>query len=167
MPVERVANYQDLCALLEQEKVQFQKDEADLVATMAIQIEGFASTLYLRWEPNLPYCQAVCPVHLNVPDDRVAAMESVCARLNHAIALPGFGFDHEKKYIYFRLTIPIEPGGMDAKFFGLMARACVNNATDFARAVSAVVHGDPPEGALAAAIAHRQGKAAPTPGYQE
>jgi len=169
MSIERIASWPDLVSYLNKQKVPHQKNDADQSIQIPIQLADFSSQLYLRWEPNLPYVQAVCPVQVGVPDDRVAAVESAIARLNHGIALPGFGYDHANKFAYFRLTIIIEPAGMDADFFGLMARAVVNNAHDFHGAIAGVVHGESPEGALAAAVAKDQaGKAAAAnPGYDE
>ena len=169
MSIERIASWKDLVSFLTKEKVPHQKNDADMSVQIPIELEDFHSQLYLRWEPNLPYVQGVCPVHLGVPDDRVAAVESAIARLNHAIALPGFGYDHVNKFVYFRLTITVEPVGMDANFFGLMARAVMNNAHDFHGAIAGVVHGDPPEGALAVAAAKNQGAkaAAANPAYNE
>jgi hypothetical protein len=169
MSIERIASWNDLVSFLTKEKVPHQKNDADRSVQIPVELEDFHSQLYLRWEANLPYVQAVCPVHVGVPDDRVAAVESAIARLNHAIALPGFGYDHVNKFVYFRLTITVEPAGMDANFFGLMARAVMNNAHDFHGAIVGVVHGDPPEGALAVAAAKNQGAkaAAANPAYNE
>jgi len=168
MSTQRIASWQDLVAHLTKENVRFQQNDADQAIQIEIQLDNFSSQLYLRWETNLPYVQAICPVHMNVPDDRVPAVESAIARLNHAIALPGFGYDHANKFVYFRLTITVEPAGMDANFFGLMAQGVVNNARDFHSAIAGVIHGDPPEGALDAAVKGQSGRAAgANPGYNE
>jgi hypothetical protein len=149
MATGRIASWQDMLAVLDSEQVPYEKDEEQQVARVPVKTGPLESFLYLRREkPPLPYVTAVCPLYLDVPPERVAAVETMCARLNHGIALPGFGFDHEKRFIYYRLTLMIEPAGMETDFFRTMALACVNNSRDFYLAVRGVVQGDPPEKVL-------------------
>jgi len=153
MATDRIGSWTAMLGLLDADKVPYEVDEDSQVVRIPVKSGPLDSHLYLRWEKHLPYVTAVCPLYLDVPAERLAAVESMCVRLNHAVALPGFGYDHQKNFIYYRLTIMIEPGGMESEFFRMMALACVNNGRDFYLAVRGVVHGDPPEGALAAATA--------------
>jgi hypothetical protein len=150
----RVSTWKDMVSVLDGEKVPYEKEEDQQVARIPVKTGPLESYLYLRRERDpLPYVTAVCPLYLDVPAERIPAVEAMCARLNHGIALPGFGFDHDKRFIYYRLTIMLEPSGMDPEFFRKMALACVNNSRDFYLAVRGVVQGDPPENALATAQA--------------
>ena len=166
---ERVSTMDDFVALMQADGVPHKSHDAEKMIEVTTESGPVKGRMFIRWETQVPFVSVIHPIVMDVSPARLPAMSECVTLINHAIALPGFGYDHVNKFVYFRLTITVEPGGMDANFFGLMARAVMNNAHDFHGAIAGVVHGDPPEGALAVAAAKNQGAkaAAANPAYNE
>lgn len=135
-----VATYDDLVAFLTAEQAPFRHDPAAQVVQISIRsapLEGFC---YLRWERQLPYIQIILPIITDVPADRAGEVIDALARVNHAIALPGFGYDFAKNFVYFRLTVAYEKEGVAGSLLRRMILSAVSNGRDFLtplRAISA------------------------------
>jgi hypothetical protein len=162
MPPTRITGFADMEELLKSDGVQYMKDDTERAVQIPTETGPFKGNLFIRWEKTLPYVNAICPVIFDIPADRMAAVETACLRINHAIALPGFCVDPERRFVYFRVTVPIEPGGMEAAFYRLMMMAAIHNARDFLAALQGVVAGSSPEEALAAAVQQASAKHAAT-----
>ena len=152
MPASRIASFVDVLGLANEDHVPHSVDADAQVALFPTRIGGFDGSLLVRWEKQLPYCQLIHSILVEVPEERVPAIERAIARINHAVALPGFGFDHEHRWIYFRLCLPVEPDGVSADFFRQMLHACVVNAGDFVAPLRDVVFGASPDGVVQAAV---------------
>lgn len=63
------------------------------------------SAVLILWPEDDEVLQLVFPYDLEVPQNSVEAIESTCVRLNHTLSLPGFGFNHETKVVYYRLPV--------------------------------------------------------------
>jgi hypothetical protein len=160
MPPTRITGFADMEELLKADGVQYMKDDAERAVQIPTETGVFKGNLFIRWEKSLPYVNAICPVIFDIPDDRMGAVETTCLRINHAVALPGFCVDPERRFAYFRITVPIEPGGMEASFYRMMMMAAIHNARDFLAALQAVVAGASPEEAVSAAIQQANSKRA-------
>ncbi len=160
MPPTRITGFADMVELLVSDGVTHTKDDAEQMVQIPTEKGQFRGTLYIRWDKTLPYVNAICPVLFQIPEERMAAVERACMRINHAIALPGFCVEPEQRFAYCRVTVPIEPGGMEASFYRLMMMAPVHNAADFFLALKGVVDGAPPEGVVAVAAQQANAKAA-------
>ncbi len=147
-----IASFADFVALLQEDKVRHSLDESAQIVQIPTRSGPLEGTLFVRWEKHLPYVQVIHPMITDVPADRVATVESALAYINHAIALPGFAYDHDRRFIYNRVCLAVEPSGIDAAFMRTMIMACVNNARDFLLALRGVLAGDPPSGAVKAAV---------------
>lgn len=158
MPPTRIAGFSDMEELLKSDGVNYVKDDTERVVQIPTETGPFKGNLFIRWEKTLPYVNAICPVIFDIPDDRLAAVERACLRINHAIALPGFCVNPERRFAYFRITVPIEPGGMEASFYRLMMMAAIHNARDFMAALQGVVGGASPDEAVSAAVQQASAK---------
>jgi hypothetical protein len=141
MPQLRIASFDELVTFLAEEKVTFRHDPDAQVVQMATSSAPLEGSVFIRWEINLPYIQIIAPMVMEVGDERVREVEDAICRVNHAIALPGFAFDFDKKFIYFRLTVPLEGEGISAELMKRMIVAVVNNARDFLLPMKEVVDG--------------------------
>ena len=140
---ERLASYEELLAFLDEEKAPFRHDPATQVVQLSMRAPPLDGPLYLRWEKGLPYVQIIAPLLMDVPEARAGEVVDAVARVNHAITRPGFGYDFAKRFIYFRLTLPVETDGIRAELVKRMLLGAVANARDFLGAMRAVVDGQP------------------------
>ncbi len=149
---DRIASLPDLTAYLDAEHVSYARHESQHMIELATETGPVKGRMFVRWETTVPYVSVIHPIVMDIPPERLAAVTQCVTLINHAILLPGFGVDHEKRFVYFRVVIPVEPAGMEAKFFRAMVMACLANARDFWLALHGVVSGESPEGALRAAL---------------
>lgn len=115
--------------------------------------------LYVKWEPRLPFLQLIQFMINDVPEARIADLETAIVRINCALEIPGFGFDHRRRRLFCRLTVPVfAPEGITPTAFHRLGQACVGNAKELYPAFKAVVDGEP--GAEIERIAMEKAKAA-------
>lgn len=128
------------------------------IPTKSPPLEG---TVYLRWEKNEPLVQVIHPIVLSVKEpEKIRELEKAICRINNALPLPGFGFDYERGTLYFRLSIPMFPEGMNANTFQRLVLECVKYARDFLIPFRRVLEGKPGEEIIAAAMEYAQTKRA-------
>ena len=113
--------------------------------------------MFARWEQGLPYVQVIYPFLGEVPAERAGEVCSAVVRVNNTIKLPGFGYQHENRFIYMRLCVQLdEEGGIGAEAFERQILACVLNAKEFVGAFRDVVAGAPATQVLDLAVKHAQ-----------
>jgi hypothetical protein len=137
--LERVTSFDELLVFLADEQASYRQD----AAAQIVQLPTRDGSLYIRWERQVPFVQLVAPMIHDVPDDRVHELEDAVCRVNHAVLLPGFGYDFAKRFLYFRLTLARDDEGLRAPLLRKMVFAAVNNARDYLAPFRAVVDGEP------------------------
>ena len=65
----------------------------------------------IRWQDEDGLIQFIQSMLRNLPAERMPALESAVARLNHALAWVGLDLNHEHGLLSFRLAVPLMPGG--------------------------------------------------------
>src|SRR6266508_352672 len=110
MPITRITSFTDLVQALEESNTPHRAD-ADR-QTVEIPAASPFGSLGVRWEKRLPYGQIVQPMVKNVPRERRSEVEQAICRANNTIALPGFGYEYGKDFVYMRLCVPIYEEGM-------------------------------------------------------
>ena len=89
-------------------------------------------TMVILWNPDPQLVQFIQTLPFPVAPERVAAVEGSLLRINHALALPGFGFNYETVRAYFRLVIPRQPNGHIAEEeIGRAASTVMTTLRDF------------------------------------
>ena len=106
-PYEAVWSYADLCEYLVEEEVAHLRDDGACV--VEIPTAHGALPLLLRWEWHRPLVQIVQPIAIDVPVDRLAAIELTLARLNHAAPAPGYAVDLDRRFAYYRVVVERTP----------------------------------------------------------
>jgi hypothetical protein len=148
-PIRTIA---DLVELLQKENIPYRADEEGALVEVGTQI----GPMILRWEKNHGISQFIYLLPFQVPVERLAAVESAILRVNHALALPGFGLDHANSYVYYRLVMPrrMPDNSLSVDDLQRLLRVTVGTTRDFTAALKAVaVEGKNPETILADARA--------------
>ena len=91
---------------LEREQVSHTADEERQRVKIPTLVGQVATVLVVFWGEEVPLVQCICPLPIEIPTDRVPIAESTIIRLNHQLDIAGFGFNHEKGLLYYRLTLP-------------------------------------------------------------
>lgn len=139
---DRLHTYQDLLDLLNRDAVLHQAEPGEQSARIPTRRGGFEGVLTIRWQERDRVIQFIHPLPIEVPSARLAAVESAVARINHALALPGFGINHEARGLYYRVAVPLPREGADGLDVVAVFQATVKNAADFYPALRRVVLGE-------------------------
>ncbi len=149
MPIARISSFADLLTLLDEQGTPYRKD-AD---KQTVELPAPAGSLVIRWEKRLPYVQIIQVMVWNVPPERRAEVEHAICRANNTIALPGFGFECDKGFVYMRLCVPMYEEGMLAQSFRRLIASVMSNARQFTVPFQRVVEGEPGAKILQLAVA--------------
>src|SRR5512135_2976123 len=160
MATERLTNFTDFVAYLEENKVPHRSDANALAVQLPIAESAGAGAVLVRWERDLPYVQVIYPFITDVPTARILAIESALCRVNTTIRLPGFGLEYDSRAIYMRLCVQLYDGGIPALACEQQIRAVLQNARESGAAFREVVAGAPAENVVDIAIKHAQAAAA-------
>jgi hypothetical protein len=101
-----VSTYADLVALLQRDHVNFRTDPERSSVFIPTTGKDFDAVLVIRWQGG-DLVQVIQPLPIEIPADRVGAMERATCRLNHALPWPGL--DLSAPRIAYRLVLPIAP----------------------------------------------------------
>ena len=128
-----LASFDDLITLLEQDRIPHRIANPSVPQVeLPTRIGALQSQLMIIWGPTAPILQCIHPLPFRVPEERIAAIESAIARINHALVLPGFGLNHKVRLIYYRLSIPRrEDGQLSAQEFQKACQTAIGTAADF------------------------------------
>jgi hypothetical protein len=153
MATETLRTFPDLVAFLTEKRQPHQASLDAQVVEMPARLPPLDDVLYLRWEKTLPYLQLVQPVVRNVPPDRNAAVLEAICRTNHALPLPGFALEFDRRFIYFRRCLPVYEEGIPAAWFEKELGISMAIARDMCIALRGVVAGAPADQVMAIAKA--------------
>jgi hypothetical protein len=103
--------YQDLLDLLNHDSVLHKADNEKMSATMPTKRKDLDGVMIIRWQQKDGVVQFIQTMPIDIPEARVAAVETAMMRLNHAMAVPGFSLDHTNRMAYFRMVVPFQPRG--------------------------------------------------------
>lgn len=161
----RIASYSELLELLAREGVLHQARTEEKSVTIPTEKGALDGMLLMRWQDSDGIIQFIQSMPLEIPADKIALVESAIARLNHALALPGFDLNHEYRLLTYRQVLPIYPRGyVHPAEIQAMFRVTVKTASDFLPTLARILRG---EGTLANIVADAQrdaeAAAAPAP----
>lgn len=127
-----ITSYEELLDLLRKDGVLHQADLEERSVTIPTGRGELRGVLVIRWQADQGVMQLVQSLPFKVPDEQHAAYESALARINHALLIPGFGYNHEAGTPYYRLAMPIFPGRPPrAEDVRAAFRTAVKTAADF------------------------------------
>lgn len=108
-------NYDELLAYLRTQGSAFTEVRAHHAVELPTYAPPVEGTLVILWSPDPQLVQLIHPLPFAVPPERVSAVEGALLRLNHVLALPGFGYNYATAHVYFRLVLPRQPSGQIAE----------------------------------------------------
>jgi hypothetical protein len=164
-PLLPLTSFQDLVSLLQHDKVPYRLQAEEQLLEMPTVSGVLRSSIFVRWEKSLPLLQLILPLQIQVPPERISAMESALCRINNAIAMPGFGINYDKLTVYNRLTVPRDAeGNIKVELVRRMLLSLVTNGRQFVVTLRALAGGQiEPAGVLAHAVEVFQNKGAEHP----
>lgn len=139
----RIASYPDLLDLLTREGVLHQARTEEKSVTIPTEKGALDGVLLMRWQDSDGIIQFIQSLPLEIAADKIPAMESAIARLNHALALPGFDLNHEYRMLTYRQILPIYPRGyVHPAEIQAMFRVTVKTAADFLPTLTRILRGE-------------------------
>ena len=142
--------FDHLVALMNRDGVFHQVHPDDKSVRIPTKKGALEGLLIVRWQDRDGVLQFIHPLPVEVAPGRLGAVESAITRVNHALALPGFGFNHDAGLLYFRVTAPLPPEGVSDRLVQALFRATVRTSADFFPALKRVAQdGGNPETVIA------------------
>jgi hypothetical protein len=100
--------------------------------------------LVVKWEKLVPFVQVIHVMIEGVPADRVREVETALVRLDNRLEVGGFGFDHDRRNLYCRLSIPVlPPDGLNPTTLAQLGNGVIRNAMEFLQPFQEVIEGKP------------------------
>jgi hypothetical protein len=120
---ERIESFAGLVTALTDDGVGFRSDPARERVEIPVRLGSREAPLYLEWQQESRILQLVLGLPVEIPAQRVPAVAAAIARLNHGLAVPGFGVNDDVRFSYYRLTTLLDDEGGVTR--GTVRRACL------------------------------------------
>ena len=164
MEQSQITSYASLLALLERDGVMHLNHAVDQTVQIPTQRGQLDGILLIRWQEADGVVQFIQSLPVPVPEDKIPAMESAIARLNHALALPGLDLNHEYRSLVYRQTLPLFPRGyVMPDELQAMFRLCVKTASDVLPTLVRIIRGESQAVNAVAEVQRDMTQAAETP----
>jgi hypothetical protein len=139
--ITRIQTIAELAERLKADDVAHEVGEGQVWLPVA---EGdLRTTAMILWPADLALVQIVVPLPFQPEPALLPALHEALARLNHALIVPGFGFDHGHQQPYYRLVEPRAlDGGMDVQALQRTLSTAVRTAARFGGLLAAVGAGE-------------------------
>lgn len=142
-PADRfVTTYGELLALLNHDGVPHQANITTKEVVIPTQKGALDSVLLIRFQEEQGVLQFIQLLTLEVPPERIPAVESALARLNAVLVVAGFELSHETRRLAYRATLPLFPrGGLLSSEIQAYFRMAVKTASDFLPTFARIAEG--------------------------
>ena len=138
-----VTNFNGLVKLLNRDSVTHQTDAENQLVLIPTEKAGMDSVFIIRWAAKEGFVHFIHRIPLKIPTERLAEVETAFCRLNHAIAFPGLGVNHETLGIYYRMSIPYQPrGGLRPEEIRSYFSNTLSQGERWRPAITAIVEGN-------------------------
>jgi hypothetical protein len=102
-----IQSYQALVQLLDRESVMHETVAAEKSVYIPTKWNDMEGVQLIRWQDGDSVIQFIQSLPIQVPQQRVSAVESAVVRLNHALAWQGLDLNHQTRSLSFRLSLPL------------------------------------------------------------
>jgi hypothetical protein len=128
---EPIKTFEDLVDFLKNENTTHQVIENQKII-FPTKFKTLESELLVIWDIKNFLIQCIHPLPFQVPETQIAAAESAIAWINHELMLPGFGLNHEGRFLYYRLSLPLrDDASISTEEFQKLVQTCIRTAADF------------------------------------
>lgn len=146
-----ITRFDELVELFVADRVLHRVDEARATVTIPTRRGELDGALSIRWQARDGVVQIIQSVPVLAPYERLPALGRAILLLNHGLALPGLGLNWDTGAVYYRLTLPLRPGGgLKAEDLRASFGFAVRTAARLLPALRRVAEeGAPPDGVVA------------------
>lgn len=127
-----ISSYDQLVAYLRDEGLNIQANPEQSSLQLGISegpLEG--GLMFIRWNDEHKVVDFLAALPFEVPEERIAAVATAIALLNHVLVLPGFGLNAAARRCYFRFTMPLrDDSNISAVEVKGLFNLCVRNAAE-------------------------------------
>lgn len=142
MSASAVKSFEQLVAFFTAQNFPHQADPARQLVELPSKAAPLPGNLYVKWERTVPFLQLIHFMIDGVPAERVPEIETAALRLNNLLEVGGFGFDHETRRLYCRLTVPVFPSdGIEPMTLNQLGTGVVRNALEFHSVFQEIIDG--------------------------
>ena len=106
-----ISDFDGLLGLLNKDSVTHQTNQQEQLVLIPTEKGGLDSVFVIRWAADSGIVHFIHQIPVKLPSERLSAVEVAMMRLNHAMAFPGLGINHDSRSMYFRMSIPYQPKG--------------------------------------------------------
>ena len=137
-----VTTYGELLALLNHDGVPHQANITTKEVVIPTQKGALDSVLLMRFQDEQGVLQFIQLLTVEVPPERIPAIESALARLNAVLVVAGFELSHETRRLAYRASLPLFPrGGLLSSEIQAYFRMAVKTASDFLPTFARIAEG--------------------------
>jgi len=140
-PARRLRSYTDLIAFLVEKNVAHRANPASFTVQIPTVPPALPGVAFVRWVEKVPFVQVMQQIVTSVPEDRIRDVEIAISHINDEAAMPGYGFSYEERFIYYRLSVPIDDGEISSHVLNRAVTAVLDNAAQLEPALKRVVDG--------------------------
>lgn len=139
-----IATFDDLVRFLTDSEIPYHADAALQVVVLPSNVAPLPGNLYVKWEKGIPFLQLLRFMIEDVSAERVRELETAIVRLDNRLEVGGFQFDHDRRRLHCRLTVPVfAPEGISSTTFIRLCDGVVANAKTYVAAFAEIVRGSP------------------------
>ena len=140
----KLNNLNDLVAFIARNGLPHKAVPAQHAVEVGTRIRGRPGQMIIVWDPRATLLHIIAPLGIPVAEDMVPAVLDALARINHSLVLPGFGFNHEDRSLYYRWVVPRADDGMTEVEVDRAVKTVLGSVRDFWPALSAVASDERP-----------------------
>lgn len=128
---QMLTSFEDLVAFLESQSIPHRVVQGQQKVVIPTRAKDIESELAILWGHEHSIVQCIHSLPFKIREERISEMEGAIARINHALMLPGFGIDHENRYVYYRMMIPLRNHSASVTELEELFRTCVSTSSNF------------------------------------
>jgi hypothetical protein len=141
-PTTRLKSFAQLVQFLTDNHFPHAVDPAHQIVELPSKAAPLPGNLILQWSTTVPFLQIVHFMLGDVPADRVPALEDALVRMNNLYEVPGFGYEHKNRRLYYRLAVPVLPDdGISPTTLNALGQGVVKAGKEFLEPLKAVIAG--------------------------